>query len=194
MVFVNSISDLFHEDVPDAFIDKVFGIMFKARAHTFQILTKRAVRMQEYCSSRWGPLNDQHWPPLPNVWLGVSAEDQETWDERVEFLGKTPAAIRFVSVEPMLGFIDCGNAFDDPPDRSPYGKIHWLICGGESGAKARPMDPDWVRNIRDQCIDSDTPFFFKQGSQANWRRFKEFASFPEDLRIREYPKVSRECR
>lgn len=177
-IFVNSVSDLFHEDVPDEFIDQVFAVMSLARQHTFQVLTKRADRMHAYLGSQ--PVPRRRWedevrkqqggelrgncpvPVLPNVWLGVSAEDQKTFDERVEHLGATSAAVRFVSCEPLLEEIDTGNAFDDPPDDSDYGRIDWVIAGGESGPKARPSHPKWFRSLRDQCKAADVPFFFKQ--------------------------------
>lgn len=188
-VFVDSMGDLFHKDVPFEFIDQCFAVMALAEQHTFQVLTKRADRMREYFNSirphhsenthadtreivrswaaqHWAWVNrrgdeDIRWP-LPNVWLGTSTEDQETFDERVEHLAACPAVVRFVSAEPLLGDIDVGNAFDDPPDGSTYGKIHWVIAGGESGPKARPSHPDWFRYLRDQCANAGTPFFFKQ--------------------------------
>lgn len=126
--------------------------------------------------------------PLPNVWLGVSAENQEAWNERIEHLGATPAAVRFVSAEPLLGPIDTGNAFDLPPDNSPYCPIDWVICGGESGPNARPMHPGWARSLRDQCIAAGTPFFFKQWGE--WSpiqpivgRWKDFMPGPECLAL-----------
>ncbi len=175
-VFVNSMSDLFHEDVPFSFIAQVWCRMANAPEHTFQILTKRPQQMLEFFSHvdmGCGLMTVKGWDsdifvgavddwPLRNVWLGVSAEDQATFDERVEQLGQTPAAVRFVSCEPLLGHIDTGNAFDDPPEGSPYGKIHWVIAGGESGPKARPSHPDWFRSLRDQCQAAGVPFFFKQ--------------------------------
>jgi protein gp37 len=98
--------------------------------------------------------------PLPNVWLGTSPCDQATFDQLVPELGATPAAVRFLSIEPMLGPIDCGNAFDHAVE--PYHPIDWVICGGESGHEARPMHPDWARSLRDQCTAAGVPFFFKQ--------------------------------
>ena len=156
-VFVNSMSDLFHEDIPDSFIDRIFGVMWEAKEHTFQILTKRAKRMAKYMSRK--DLMTTH---LPHVWLGVSAEDQQTANERMPLLLQTPAAVRFVSLEPLLGpiklgmekFIYEGRTFSTGPD--------WVIVGGESGPDARPMHPDWVRSIRDECVAGGTPFFFKQ--------------------------------
>lgn len=180
-IFVCSMTDLFADFVSDEMLDKIFHVIALCPQHTFQVVTKRASRMCAYVSSlqpRWdseapaGMVPDvrahaianaiSQWP-LPNVWLGVSAERQQEWDERLEQLGATPVAVRFVSVEPMLGPIDVGNAFDQAlPGGSPYKPIDWIICGGESGPKARPMHPDWARSLRDQCHESGVAFFFKQ--------------------------------
>ncbi len=165
-VFVNSMSDLFHDDVPDAVIDRVFAVMALAPQHTFQVLTKRAKRMRDYLTLG-GPTLQQmaqvpqvgrdvmvantDWP-LPNVWLGVSAERRTEWLERTADLRETPAAIRFVSAEPLLG--DLGEI--------DLAGLHWIIVGGESGDGARPMHPAWARSIRDQCAAAGTAFFFKQ--------------------------------
>lgn len=165
-VFVNSMSDLFHEQVPDEFIDRVFRQMAMLPRHSFQVLTKRAQRMRDYCSDgRWCEKGRWLWGwPLPNVWLGVSAEDQATFDERVELLGRTPAAVRFVSAEPLLGPIDPGNAFDYPPDESPYGRIDWLIVGGESGPGHRVMEPWWIETLVQGADVGDVAVFVKQDS------------------------------
>lgn len=178
-VFVNSMSDLFHEDVPDEFIHSVFSVMATAENQTFLILTKRPERMKKFCSKFGrsfatdeysGPRNEflQPWP-LPNVWLGVTAENQKATDERIPLLLETPAAVRFVSVEPMLGPVDLGAyLFADPerPEWSRLNRLHWVICGGETGPGARPMHPDWVRDLRDQCLAAGVPFFFK--SWGEW--------------------------
>lgn len=243
-VFVNSMSDLFHEDMPDDWIDRVFAVMALARQHTFQVLTKRPERMKAYMLERWQgtpertialgrgetlhipaggetgrgarieeacePLleafglvdtqNDALWTedgrckamqwkwPLPNVWLGVTAEDQARADERIPHLLATPAAVRFVSAEPLLGPIklhklfwpqscDCRdhvpslNALDgtvycvgccEGAERIDIGTLDWVIAGGESGPGARPTHPDWARSIRDQCAAVDVAFHFKQ--------------------------------
>jgi protein gp37 len=201
MYFVNSMSDLFHEEVPDAWIDKVFAVMALSPQHTFQVLTKRAKRMREYFVSgrealhtRWlwagrdmlgcyaGGVINGVWP-LPNVWLGVSTERQQEADVRIPELLATPAAIRFVSAEPLLGPIDLYNGDPDPrlgghkathtflgdwwqPGDNPKGPsrhgVDWVIVGGESGPGARPMHPDWPRSLRDQCAAAGVPFFFKQ--------------------------------
>jgi protein gp37 len=159
-VFVNSMSDLFHDRVPFNFVDKVYAVMAQTPRHTYQILTKRPVRMLEYLKHRDAKGQDM----LLNVWHGVSAEDQRTFDERVEILGRCPTAIRFVSAEPLLGWIDVGNAFDNAPDDSDYQPIDWLIVGGESGQDFRPMDMDAARWLIRQCELSEpkVPVFVKQ--------------------------------
>lgn len=220
-IFVNSMSDLFHENVPEKFIDRVFAVMALANRHVFQILTKRPQRMQEYlnnftfermiesCMDSEGhsqiprytmqkimhlfgkfpnstlypnePLRN-HWP-LPNVWLGVSVEDQKTADARIPVLLQVPAAIRWVSAEPLLGplnlteltlpssynitpttpaKINCLSLDDDDRYYQSPSKLDWVVVGGESGKDARPMHPDWVREIRDQCESAGVAFLFKQ--------------------------------
>jgi len=173
MVFVNSMSDLFHEQIPDAFIDRVFTIMASAQRHTFQILTKRPERMRDYCTARLVGL------PLPNVWLGVSVEDQRRADERIPILLDTPAAVRFISAEPLLGPVDlsdylhpwCECELSDPMS-SVYqhdeacpagaGSLDWVILGGETGPHHRPMNPEWAEKLAAQC--NGTPLFVKQDS------------------------------
>ncbi|MEQ1633570.1 MAG: phage Gp37/Gp68 family protein [Planctomycetota bacterium] len=142
VVFVNSMSDLFHRDVPLEFLQRVFAVMEKAGQHRFQVLTKRAERLEELSSSL-------PWPG--NVWMGVSVEDGRQL-RRITHLRKTPAAVKFLSIEPLLGPL---------PDLDLRG-IDWVIAGGESGPGARPMDPAWVREVRDQCVQQNVPFFFKQ--------------------------------
>lgn len=162
MVFVNSMSDLFHYKVPFSFIYKVFAIMDVCHWHTFQVLTKRPDRMLEFMA--------QYPKVLPNVWLGVSCEDQKQADLRIPLLLQVPAAVRFLSCEPLLGPIDlCQSIRIYEQQRSGAfqttffsDKLHWVIVGGESGHHARPMHPDWVRTIRDQCAAANVPFFFKQ--------------------------------
>ncbi len=141
-VFVNSMSDLFHEAVPDDFIRRVFDTMVTAHWHVFQVLTKRSQRL-----ARLAPTLP--WPP--NVWQGVSVESQN-YTDRIRDLTTVPASVRFVSAEPLLGPI---------PDL-PLSGVHWVIVGGESGGGRRPMAAEWVRQIRDQCIDEGVAFFFKQ--------------------------------
>jgi protein gp37 len=220
MYFVNSMSDLFHEDVPNEWIDRIFAVMALCPQHTFQVLTKRAERMRRYCTPS-GPLWEDfritpqsnvisrvwlhmvamnpdrdnviarepyapRWP-LPNVWLGVSAERQQEADERIPHLLATPAAVRFVSLEPLLGPIELwrideeecalrgvgvvrsGGMTASTPDSPPegyddsYPGIDWAIVGGESGRPdARQINADWVRSLRDQCQQAQVPFFFKQ--------------------------------
>lgn len=186
--FVCSMCDLFHEGVPNEMIAEIFGVMSECEQHTFQVLTKRAKRMQSWfgwVNSQWSQLFPPHhgaedypvdanvvlqfvnhlstraqedvckddapldWP-LPNVWLGVSAENQEMADSRIPILLKIPAAVRWVSFEPLLGPINYISGID------------WAVVGGESGPKARPMHPDWARSLRDQCLKVGIPFFYKQ--------------------------------
>ncbi len=146
-VFVNSMSDLFHEDVPEDYIRRVIEIMRQANWHTYQVLTKRADRLHELLS---GPLREAG--ALPHVWWGVSVENRQHGLPRLELLRRTPARVRFLSVEPLLE--DLG--------RVDLAGIHWVIVGGESGHGARPMQPEWVEAIRDQCAAAGVPFFFKQ--------------------------------
>lgn len=178
-IFVNSMSDLFHKDVPDEYILGVFGVMAQATQHTFQILTKRHARMQSLLG-RWA--REVPWlaNPLPNVWLGVSVEDQKWADIRIPALVLTPAKVRFISAEPLLGPIDIGPWIPGKctctglPNHGPipvhwrgcptltYKALDWVIVGGESGHNARPMHPEWATSLRDQCIEAQVPFLFKQ--------------------------------
>jgi len=212
-IFVCANGDLFHEAVPDAWIDRVFAVMALAPQHTFLVLTKRAERMRAYLSSgrahpvglaaleqtmlsmsKFGPRSRvgegcilqgdiahlKIWP-LPHVWLGVSVEDQPRADERIPHLLATPAAVRFISAEPLLSGIDLtrlpiqrayGSALlnsltgrsethkGDPLQHAAH--VDWVITGGESGPGARPMHADWARSLRDQCVAVGVPFFFKQ--------------------------------
>lgn len=228
-IFVCAHGDLFHESVPDAWIDEVFAVMALCPQHTFQVLTKRPERMLAYLTrggedgnvvrnhlawvavpkvmDQWHPAWIGEGPagphrsraiasfttwPLPNVWLGVSVEDQAAADARLRHLVVTPAAVRFASVEPLLGPIDLNPwlyivtvdedevllqpevpgepllelPYNDPAttpdDEISTYRLDWVIVGGESGAGARPMHPGWARSVRDQCADADVPFFFKQ--------------------------------
>ena len=140
--FVNSMSDLFHEDVPDDFIRAVFDVMAGTPRHVFQVLTKRSARLAELAPAL---------PWRPNIWMGVSVEEQRVV-ERIDHLRLTPAHIRFLSLEPLIG----------PLEGLDLGGIHWVIVGGESGPGARPMEPGWVRSIRRQCREARVAFFFKQ--------------------------------
>lgn len=169
-VFVNSMSDLFHEEVPVAFIQDVWGVMRDTPRHTYQILTKRPDRMANV-------LNSPEFKVLPNVWLGTSVEDDRVLD-RLDALRKVPAAIRFVSLEPLIGSVAAGD----------LSGIHWAIVGGESGPRARPMDRVWVDEIEAMCRRSNTAFFFKQwggknkkaaGRELNGRTYDELP----DLRM-----------
>lgn len=240
-IFVCAHGDLFHESVPDEWIDRVFAVMALAPRHTFQVLTKRSNRMREYLTGApWGAIEDAadeiltdgnpfHVPetldraqaataidriPLPNVWLGVSVEDQARADERIPHLIETPAAKRFVSIEPMLGPVDltriqvaCDDDLDDGfldalgggiyieqpmPPRLPHipdwvARLNWVICGGESGPGARPMHPEWAMSLRDQCREATVSFFMKQMENGG-KLTSEISSFPADLQIRQFPK------
>ncbi len=175
MYFVNSMSDLFHEDIPNDFIDRVFEVIQKTPQHTYQILTKRAERLPSYFSERDCP---------SNVWLGVTVEDKEHGVPRIDYLRHVDATVRFVSVEPLLG--DLG-----PVD---FEGIHWVIVGGESGAKARPMKEEWAENVRRHAKAAGAAYFFKQwgtwgadgvkrAKQLNGRKLK-------GKMYDEYPQVS----
>lgn len=167
-VFVNSTSDLFHEDVPDGFIFGAFMRMAKAQQHTFIILTKRADRMQRWITERWMTDLDGKYHPdlvLDNVWLLVSVENQDAADLRIPYLLQTPAAVRGVSCEPLLGAVDLklyDSVFVSGEQQYKADCLRWVIVGGESGPNARPMHPDWARSLRDQCAGSGVSFFFKQ--------------------------------
>ncbi len=147
MVFVNSMSDLFHQDVPDAYIQDVVEVMLRAEWHTYQVLTKRSARMRELLQTGLCAA-----AAAAHIWWGVSVENRRDGLPRVEDLRASPAATRFLSVEPLLE--DLG-LFD-------LTGIHWVIAGGESGPGARPLNKDWITAIRDQCLAAGVPFFFKQ--------------------------------
>lgn len=169
--FVNSMSDLFHELVPDEFIERVLSVCASTPQHTYQVLTKRAERLPEFFRLRECP---------PNVWLGVSVEDRKYGVPRIAYLQRTQAHVRFLSVEPLLEDIGAINLRG----------IHWVIVGGESGAKARPMESSWANNVRTQAIAQQVAFFFKQwgawgpdgvrrdkkrnGRELSGRRWSEF--------------------
>jgi protein gp37 len=221
-IFVNSMSDLFHQDVPDGYIACVFTVMAKAPQHTFQMLTKRHARMRSLLSSdkfqvlchaaaasRGWDLEGTPWP-LPNVHLGVSAEDQHWADIRIPALLRTPAAVRFVSAEPLLGRVDLRvhlagwcpeHDFDGgfcvqrnhPGVRRP----DWLIIGGESGPGARRMDEEWARTLAIQAVRARVPVFMKQFG-SKWARENNSATskgsepseWPSDLQVRQFPNTS----
>ncbi len=201
-IFVCAHGDLFAENVPDDWIDRVFAVMQRAGRHTFVVLTKRSGRARAYLERLYAEADANKrgwyqrgfcWPlgsraemsrdrvvPFPNVWLGVSVEDQARADERIPLLLDTPAAIRFISAEPLLGPIDltditAAHLGEPVPDQwdalsreyddrigAPGPRLDWVIVGGESGAGARPMHPDWARALRDQCTEAGVAFFFKQ--------------------------------
>ncbi|MCW5713789.1 MAG: phage Gp37/Gp68 family protein [Bauldia sp.] len=146
MIFVNSMSDLFHKDIPRVFTDRVFSTMERANWHVFQVLTKRSSLLRDYLVERYG---EQHGPS--HMWFGVSVEDG-TKKSRIRHLQQSPAGVRFLSLEPLIG----------PMGRVDLTGIDWVIVGGESGPNARPIDAEWVRDIRDQCVAAQTAFFFKQ--------------------------------
>lgn len=177
-IFVNSMSDLFHNDVPDKYIAEVFAVMALAPQHTFQILTKRHGRMRSLLSAgdfqtavaehMLALTDEERLPdvgdpfPLPNVWLGVSTEDQKWADVRIPALLDTPAAVRFISAEPLLGPIDLRDHLPHFTDLGSPPSLDWVIVGGESGHNARPMHPAWATSLRDQCAAAEVPFLFKQ--------------------------------
>ncbi len=214
MVFVCAHGDLFAEGVPDEWIDRVFAVMALAPQHVFQVLTKRPGRMRDYLRTRAGDwwafwpdaarkagalLGDMpaigramQWP-LRHVWLGVSVEDQRRADERIPILLDTPAAVRWVSAEPLLGPVDLmtlrrpsplGSMSAFPTDGEPAPSLDWVVVGGESGPGARPMHPAWARSLRDQCSPAGVPFFMKQmgGPQKS-----AMPPIPDDLMIRDAP-------
>jgi protein gp37 len=168
MIFVNSMSDLFHRDVPDHYIEAVARVMMQANWHTYQILTKRGDRMRDLLRGRLRDAARQS-----HIWWGVSVENRKHGLPRIVELRDSPARVRFLSIEPLLE--DLG--------RINLRGIHWIIVGGESGAGARPMSADWVRRIKDQCDEADVPFFFKQwggvrksetGRELDGRTYSQF--------------------
>lgn len=224
-VFVNSMSDLFHPQVPDEFIAEVFAVMWLAREHTFQVLTKRPSRARVLLSSDgwWRtvaeavdaraaspgpcpglvgmePAGPHH--PLDNAWLGVSVEDQERADQRIPLLLDTPAAVRFLSCEPLLGPVDLRTV--PIPLRGPrelaVRRLDWVIVGGESGPGARPMDLAWARSLIVQCRDAGVACFVKQlgsassihaapGQLPSHSKHGDPDEWPLDLRVREFPEA-----
>lgn len=221
--FVNSMSDLFHQDVPDEFIVRVFAVMALAPKHQFQILTKRHGRMRALLNSErfrdslvgaiWEHFPDwepghlspieirEGWWPLSNVHLGVSVEDQKRAELRIPALLETPAAVRFISAEPLLEEVDLRpwmtwTPIDGGPNEPTIRGLHWVICGGESGAGARRMDPDWVRTLIVQCCDTEIACFVKQlgsvwADENGWGGKGGLPEqWPADLRVREFPAVA----
>ncbi len=202
---VQFMGDLFHKSIPFEFQTAIFEVMATGD-HWFYILTKRAQRMKEFFQTC------EDWDPTewPGIWLGVSVEDQKTADERIPILLQIPAAHRWVSVEPMLERVDLsqcwsdylagwkteaehgrhderGNCIDCPiPVQVQTEKLDWVVCGGESGPGARPLHPDWVRSLRDQCQAAGVPLFIKT-FPVNDKLTNKMDEWPEDVRIREYP-------
>jgi len=161
MIFVNSMSDMFHDRVPDEYIERVFDVMERANIHTFQLLTKRSERMAAWTEGRYSLKKSESkklWPK--NVWAGVSIEN-DAFATRIADLQKVPATTRFLSVEPMLGPV--------PLNAKRLKGIHWVIVGGESGHGARPMNPEWARAVREACHAAGVAFFFKQWGAHNAR-------------------------
>jgi protein gp37 len=238
MIFVCSMADLFHESVPFEWIDKVWAVMAMCPQHTFQVLTKRPERMAEYLSERArscyvGAAKEMieqrgraavaitatpvTWP-VPNVWIGTSTEDQQRADERIPHLLKCPAAVRFLSVEPLLGEVDlrltlirrvwdksrcpavnCPACGDGCSENMVKG-LHWIIVGGESGRSARPCTIGHIRSIVRQCAAAGTPCFVKQlgskpvnreGEPHPIKDHHNIDEFPEDLRVRQWPGETR---
>lgn len=222
-IFVCSLADLFHADVSTEFIAQVWAVMALSERHTFQVLTKRPARMRSLLSSErfvtavgeaaerlwhgpgWHHATATQWPgwPVPNVWAGVSAEDQKRADERIPILLDTPAVVRWVSAEPLLGPVDLdewlwkddGSACGDPDHCSPVcpdGRLGWTVVGGESGPGARPMDLAWAEQIVQQCQRVGVPVLVKQlGSAGRRKRHHDIETFPVALRVREYPTTER---
>lgn len=215
-IFVCAHGDLFHENVPDSWLSAIFGIMAESPQHTFQVLTKRPERalrwfgkvagrerdyMHEgvkgvlgYHHPRRPPVNNNRWP-LPNVWIGVSVEDQAAADERIPALLAIPAAVRFLSCEPLLGPVNLrrlqvgGGWYDSlegwrdvPTGPVPEAVVDWVIAGGESGHGARDMNPEWARSLMDQCERAGVAFFMKQMARK--------APIPNDLFVRGFPKAA----
>ena len=212
-IFVNSMSDLFHADVPDGFIARMFAVMAATPQHTYQILTKRHARMRSLLSNKlWWQYefaaacrvtdadcaSSAVWSGdiahLPNVHLGISAEDEKWFDIRSMALLETPAAVRFISAEPLLGPIRMRASLLVGAALEPRGGIGWVIAGGESGPGARPCELDWLRSLRDQCADADVPFFCKQLGAVLGAEFgagahgADWDAWPADLRVREFPR------
>ena len=177
-IFVCSMGDLFHDEVSFYLVHEVMITICKTPHHVYQILTKRPRRMSDYFST---------YRPPSYVWLGVTVCNQAEVDEKIPVLLQIPATVRFVSVEPMLEAIDLRldwrndtARWDSVGRELPLRRISWVICGGETGANARPMNPDWARALRDQCKENGVPFFFKQMTKKQ--------PIPDDLLIREFPK------
>jgi protein gp37 len=218
-VFVNSMADLFHEQVSDEYIGSVFDAMAATPHHIYQVLTKRHARMRSLLT-RWAGAgwrwrrHDHLWcgpvpGPLPNVWLGVSVENQRWADTRLPALAATPAAVRFVSCEPLLGPVDLSDwlpiiygengSWDPAPARTGPAQLDWVIVGGESGPRARPIDEWWIGDLIDQARGAHIPVFVKQLG-TGWARQHGHAgrggdptAWPAELRVRDVPASSGAC-
>lgn len=206
-IFVNSMSDLFHEHLTDEAIDRVFAVMFQARLHRFQILTKRPARMLDYVRGWYQTLGFNPLVPEPHIHLGVSVENQTTADERIQLLSETPAAVRWISAEPLLGPLDLTpwlsqidrtyGVFENDPLAASLMQaagadgrgdarrlLDWVVVGGESGPRHRPMEIAWVQSIVEQCRAHQVPVFVKQDSGA---RAGQQGRIPDSLWIKERP-------
>lgn len=186
MVFVCSMGDLFHESVPFEWIDAVFTVMSDCDQHIYQVLTKRPQRVLDFFSWKWEQTHTHMnyvlpWFPKPNVWFGVTAENQKQWEIRVPLLLKIPSAVIFVSCEPLLSHIDM-----ELPDQIDK-RISWLILGSETGSQARPMDMSWATWLAVQCSNRDIPLFTKNLYQFGKKI--QYDDLPDLLRKREYPKM-----
>ena len=167
MVFVCSMGDLFHKDVPESMIIDVFRVARNCEQHTFQILTKRPERMYRFLTEKCGKGQFSYpFAGLPNIWLGVTCEDQKRADERIPLLLKTPAAVRFVSAEPLLEPIDFGIDIGEGVGKLAIDRLDWIIVGAETGQGKRYMNPEWAEDILNQCDDVKVPFFFKKDSEG----------------------------
>jgi len=173
MIFVNSMSDLFHKEIPKRFLDQVFDTMEEANHHTYQVLTKRSSLMRNYVNKRYAGS-----AAPSNIWLGTSVEDG-TKKSRIKHMRDMAATVRFLSLEPLIGSVG----------KLELNGIHWVIAGGESGPRARPIKEEWVRDIRDQCVESNVAFFFKQ-----WGGFrpKSNGRTLDDCKWSEYPALRKE--
>lgn len=218
-IFVNSLADIFHAEVPTELVAKAFAVMVAAPHHTFQLLTKRHARMRAILTSDvfWLMVSQELgrlWnapPPTPLrtipdwIWVGVSVESQQWAEPRIEALMDVPAAVRWVSAEPLLGPLNIGDLLtvQDPPEGAvmeffggrpgEFPAIRWVVGGGESGPRARPCDPDWLRSLRDQCSAAGVAYFNKQMG-AVWARANggdshggDWSLWPDDLKVRQYP-------
>jgi len=216
-IFVESCSDLFGDWVPEEWLDDCFRAMARAEQHVFQVLTKRPERALDYCKKRWGHFDGREYPPLPNIWLGVSVEDQQRANERIPLLLQTPAALRFLSCEPLLEMVDLTRCYSYTEDAffnafqgqycglDGWGSLDWVICGGESGPQARPFLLEWAEFLRDQATAAGVPYFLKQLGSAPRRltglgvarvlvlkdsKGGDPAEWDEALRVREFPRTA----